>query len=111
MLAVAFYAALAAPLVGLVAMALFGTRNGIRSRAVKGSAIVLAISVAIHPLVQPLYLESWDTDANVELGRRFKAANLIGKPSSEVERIFGKPTGVWSETPRLLDGNGEVTWQ
>jgi hypothetical protein len=108
---VAFALALAAPFIPALAATVLARRLGFRSRALWLAIVLLLASIVMHPLVQPFFLESWDTRANHELGNRFRASDLLGKSGSDVEAIFGKPDGVWSETPRILNAKGAVTWQ
>jgi hypothetical protein len=96
-------------LIGIAAM--FGLRGGVRARGFQVAAAVAPLSVAAHPLVQPLYLESRDTRANLELQHRFSASNLMGKSAPDVTAVLGEPTAVRSETPRVYNLDGRVAWQ
>ena len=70
--------------------------------------IVLAMANPIH---QPLFLESLDTYANNLWRARVIELDIIGKTPDEVRMLVGKPSIEWTDTPRMVDQAGNITWQ
>ena len=67
---------------------------GFRSRRMH--YLLPAIVVLLNPLLQPVFLERFDTYMNHRWWRRATAASLVGKSEEEVRRALGAPSVVSS---------------
>ena len=67
---------------------------GLRSRRVH--YFLPAIVVFLNPLLQPVFLERFDTYMNYRWWHRASAASLVGKSEEEVRRVLGAPSVVSS---------------
>ena len=70
--------------------------------------IVLAMANPIH---QSIFLESLDTYTNNRWRARVIELDIIGKTPDEIRHLLGKPSYEWTETPRMEDRAGNITWQ
>jgi hypothetical protein len=104
--------ATAAPFALLGVAAALALRSGAGARAGRlVAAAALPLAIAAHPLVQPLYLEARDVQANRMLEERARAASLVGKPAAAVTAALGPPDAVRGETPRVHTLDGRVAWE
>jgi hypothetical protein len=100
-----------APWILLAIAAVFGVKAGLRATGFKISVAALPVSLALNPLVQPLFLESRDAQASQALVRRFESSQLIGRPAQAVEAALGQPRTVRSQTPQVFTLEGRMVWE
>jgi hypothetical protein len=103
--------ALIAPLILLAIALVFGAKAGMRATGFKISVAALPVSLALNPLVQPLFLEARDTQASQALLRQFESSQLIGKPAEAVTAALGEPRAKRSETPAVFTLEGRTVWK
>ena len=95
----------AAAVLGAIVLAL----RAVRTRRYIG--LLCPVLVFLNPFQQPVFFESLDTHYNYQMRDKAEALHIIGKTPSEVRALLGRPIRKWSESPRVLDGDGKVTWQ
>ena len=100
-----------APLILLAIALVFGAKAGMQATGFKISAAALPVSLALNPLVQPLFLEARDTQASQALVRQFESSQLIGKPAEAVTAALGEPRTKRSETPTVFTLEGRTVWK
>jgi hypothetical protein len=103
--------ALIAPLVLLAIAMIFGAKVGMRAAGFKIAVAALPLSLALNPLVQPLFLEARDTAESRALIQRFESSRLIGKPAEAVTAALGEPRAKRSQTPAVFTLEGRTVWK
>ena len=76
--------------------------------------IFLFFTLLLNPFSQILFLSPLDDKLNAAYLRKANAAQLVGKPASSVQSIFGNPDVVVTYPPSVYNGEsipGHVLWE
>lgn len=85
---------------------------GIRLR--RWTYLLAPLIVALHPILQPVYFESLDTDANYRWYARAKEGRIIGMNPAQVRALLGEPTSQWTQETSRWEGKvlpGYTAWE
>jgi hypothetical protein len=58
-----------------------------------------------------VFLESLDTYYNYRMRDKAEAQHIVGKTPAEVTQMLGRPIREWTESPKVIDRSGKVTWE
>jgi energy-coupling factor transporter transmembrane protein EcfT len=104
--------------VGLVAFVvplIIAMFYSIKKRWTKQGIIIVSVfvlvAIFINPFVQAAFLEPLDTKLNYQWRDRAEQLDIIGKTPEEVRDLLGSPHYEWTETPHIIDRDGNITWQ
>lgn len=95
-------------IIGLIAAAALAWRGLREKRLLR---VICLVAPLANPLHQPIFLESLDTRMNYRWRDKAEQMGIVGKTSDEILYLLGKPSYEWTETPRMIDRSGNVTWQ
>ncbi len=73
--------------------------------------VLCPIIILFNPFQQIIFFESLDTCLNYQWRDKAVNHNIVGKKPDEIKSIFGNPTRVWTDTPRMIDRDGKTEWQ
>lgn len=106
-----FTIGLAAFVIPLVMAVVFSVRKRWTRGRIAVVALLALLALLVNPFVQAAFLEPLDTKLNYQWRHRVEQLNIIGKAPEEVRNLLGSPHYEWTETPHIVDREGNITWQ
>jgi hypothetical protein len=99
---------LIAAAVGGALSALWLCVRGVRRR--KWLGVLAPVVIALHPLLQPVFLEEADTYLNYRWRDRVGSLGLVGKPPAEVRALLGGPDAIVREATYTIWEYKPLPW-